>query len=110
MKINKVLRFVWLIGLLAGYSSCSKTTEKDDYVEEVYTFERIKSVSQEGFFMLPGEERTIDIDFESLDSNYLKLLIQTDVNVYGTFNYVNIYNSEETGRESFYVPKDENEQ
>lgn len=110
MKINKVLRFVWLIGLLAGYSSCSKTTEKDDYVEEVYTFERIKSVAQEGFFMLPNEERTIEIDFESLDSNYLKLLIQTDVNVYGTFNYVNINNSEETGRESFFVPKGEEEQ
>lgn len=110
MKINNALRFVWLFGLLVGFSSCSNKSDEDAFVEEVITFERIKTVGKEGLFIQPGEERTIDIGYESLDSNYLKLVIQTDVNVYGTFNYENIYNNEETGRESFYVPKGEETQ
>lgn len=111
MKTNRMLMIIWLAGLLTGFSSCmNKANSKDDYVEEEITFERIKTVAKEGLYLTPGETRTIQIGFESLDKNYLKLLIQTDVNVYGTFHYENIYNSEETGRESFYVPKGEDEQ
>ncbi|MBR4378089.1 MAG: hypothetical protein IKP50_04340 [Bacilli bacterium] len=112
MNYKKLLKVSWLLCLLAPLSACNKKNEptEEEFVEEVITFERIKSVSKEGLYMQPDETRTIAINFDSLDSNYLKLLIQTDVNIYGTFNYQNIYNASETGCESFYVAKGQEEQ
>ena len=106
MKTNRLLGFLWLVGLLTSFSSCTNNSgKKDEFVDEVITFERIKTVSKEGLYIAPGETRTIDINYESLNKNYLKLLIQTDVDVYGTFNYENVSDPNETGTESFFVPK-----
>ena len=111
MKINKLVKLFLFISVLAGLFSCNNNSKvEDDFVEEVITFERIKTVGREGLYLQPGETRTIYIDFDSLDSNYLKLEIQTEVNVYGTYNYRNIYNENETGTESFYVAKGEDKQ
>lgn len=111
MKNKSILKFVWLLGLVTGFSACNNKTEEEDvFVDEVITFERIKSVGKEGLFISPGETRTVEINFDIFDSNYLKLMIQTDVNVYGTFNYENIYDASETGTESFYVAKGEDMQ
>ena len=110
--MNKLLKLSWLLPLLTTLSACNKQTTpaEEEFKEEEITFERIKSVSKEGFYLQPGETRDISIDFDSLNKNYLKLVIKTDINIYGTFNYQNYYDAGEKGSESFYVAKGEEEQ
>lgn len=115
MKIKSVLELVVLFGVISLFPSCSKNNSnsnnnEEEFKEEVINFERVKSVANEGYYVQPGEERTIEVNYESLNKNYLKLVVKTDVNVYGTFNYVNIDDNTETGRESFYIAKGEEEQ
>lgn len=110
MKVRNISVLLLFVPLLMNVCSCSNNATSDEFKEEVINFERIKSVANEGYYVKPNETITIDINYNSLDKNYLKLVIKTEVNVYGRFNYVNIDDETETGSESFYVPKGEEEQ
>lgn len=114
MNKNYKISTLLFVCFLAGMTACSQNKptpdEGEQFVEEEITYERVKSVTNEGYYLVPGEERTITVDYESLNKNYLKLVLKTDVNVYGAFNYVNVDDSSETGRESFYVEASEEKQ
>lgn len=108
----RTLKKITLIGasLLVISSTACTSSPKEEFVPEEITFERISSVKKGGYFLEPGEERTIDVFHNILDCNYLKLVIQTDVNIYGTFNYSNIDDPSEKVSESFFVEQGEEEQ
>ena len=93
-----------------GAASCSNTDNGPKFVPEVINYERISKVQRSGYYLLPGEERTIEINYTSYGKNYLKLDVYTTIDVYGTFNYENLEDFNETGRESFFVPAGEEKQ
>lgn len=104
-KITRSLLVFPALLLVTGCnnSATTETTTEPPFVPEEINFERIKNVANEGFYLEPGEERTVDINYESLDKNYVRLDVLCDVDVYGTFNYLNVDKPSETGRESFFI-------
>ena len=67
-------------------------------------------MQKEGLYLEPNEERTIVVNSQIGDKNYLKLEVTTDINIYGTFNYSGLVDESEKGRESFYIPAQEGKQ
>lgn len=97
------------IGALAACHTYT-TSSEESFVEEVITYEQIRSVQKEGLYLQPGEERTINVDYSLGDRNYLKLEVTSEINIYGTFNYSGLVDESEKGRESFYIPSQEGKQ
>lgn len=111
---NKIYKKILLTSLytffLIGCISGNGGTSEEPFVEEVITYERVTSMPRGGYYLQPQEERTFELNTDIQDKNYLKLDITTDVNVFGTFNYSNLEDPNETGKETFYVPKGEEKQ
>ena len=105
--MKKILYFT-ILPLIVSCVGCQNNNysseEEWEYVPEVITFEKVKNVAYEGFYLEPGEIKTFDINYDLIDKNYLRLDVLTDVNLYGTFEYHNLENIDEVGVESFYIP------
>ena len=84
--------------------------EDSSFVEEIINFEKIDTVRKEGYLLASNEERTIQINKDIGDMNYLKLVITTDVNIYGNFHYSNVADEGEKAKESFFVEAKEQQQ
>ena len=50
------------IGALAACHTYT-TSSEEPFVEEVITYEQIRSVQKEGLYLKPGEERTINVNY-----------------------------------------------
>lgn len=98
------------IGSLVACQTYVAPNEETPFVEEVINYEKIKTVQKEGLYLEPNEERTIVVNSQIGDKNYLKLEVTTDINIYGTFNYSGLVDESEKGRESFYIPAQEGKQ
>ena len=108
-------RALFYLSILAPFAfsnvSCApQEKKKEEFKPEVINFEKVPTVQSTEFSLLPGSTRTIEVNYDSLDNNYIKLEMSTDVNLYGMINYLNIDNHNETNSESFYVEGKEGNQ
>lgn len=111
MKRKTLLYLPILTAFVFSNVSCGQEApKKEEFKEEIINFEKVDSVRNEGYYMQPGETRTITVNYDSLNNNYVKLEMKTDVNVYGVYNYLNIDNPSETNSESFFVEASEEKQ
>ena len=112
--MNNKLFYLTLVPLLFSCVSCNTQNKEepddDKFIPEVYEFEKVKNVANEGFYLEPGESQTLHINYELIDKNYLRLDVLTSVNLYGVFEYRNIENFDEKGEETFYIPASEEKQ
>ena len=109
--MNKKFYLLSLIPIVFSCVGCqNKGSSSSEFIPEVIEYEKIPNVANEGFFLEPGESRTLHINYELMNRNYLRLDILTNVNIYGTFEYRNLENYDEKGVESFYVPASEEKQ
>lgn len=113
--MKKTVFYLSLIPLLFASTGCQKQNNEQpsdsssEFIPEVIEYEKVKGVG-EGFYLEPGEEKTIHVNYELNNRNYLRLDVLTDVNLYGTFEYRNLENFDEKGEESFYIPASEESQ
>ncbi len=111
-KISKKIILMSTLISIGALVACqtAKPNEESSFVEEVINFEKVNSVHKEGFFLQPGEERTIIVDKDLGDKNYLKLVVTSEINIYGLFKYSGLVDESEKGEESFYIPASEERQ
>lgn len=104
--MNKKIYLLTLIPIVFSCVGCQhqESNSSSAFVPEVIEYTKIPNVANEGFYLEPGESKTIHINYELQDKNYLRLDVLTDVNLYGTFEYRNLEDFDEKGVESFYVP------
>ena len=107
----KTVFYLSLVTLVFSCVGCQKKNNSNNkFVPEVTTYEKVKNVANEGFYLDAGESKTLHINYDLVDKNYLKLDVFTEVNLYGCFEYWNIDNYEEKGTESFFIPASEDKQ
>lgn len=94
-----------LLPLMLLCVGCQDNNPGDDpgFVPEVISYEKIKNVANEGFYLSPEESRLFDVNYLLRDKNYLRLDVLTDVNLFGTFTYQNIDDSSEVVTETFFI-------
>ena len=111
---RSILEKTLFLTLLLSLAGCTIDKGGDDPVDpeptEDYTFEQVSSVESQSFSLESARSKTIEVNFQSLDKNYLKLELKTNVNIRGHFNYVNVNDSSESNSESFFVEASEKRQ
>lgn len=70
--------------------------------QENYTFEQLYS-SDEANSIKPDETLTYEIDKELKDKNYIEIDVDTDVNLFGTIEYYNLADENQTNVEEFFI-------
>ena len=93
---------IYLLTLIPIVFSCvgcqhQESDSSSAFVPEVIEYTKIPNVANEGFYLEPGESKTIHINYELNERNYLRLDVLTDVNLYGTFEYRNLEDFDEKG-------------
>lgn len=102
---------------LSSQSGCSRTEKKDGGQEkESYTFETIftDETTQELAQYNPSEptgngEATYEILKNVGDKNYMRICLDTDVNLVGYITYSNMDDPKESNKEKFYIEAGEEE-